>query len=118
MGVAGPAVGGAGAGGAGAGGAGGTVLVTAFTAETRRTGRARSTSSTPPRGSVATLRVGRRPFGSAADPAGTTAWVANDRDGTLSVIDLAARRVVGTLPAPGGPETVLYVPDPAPNSDR
>ena len=118
VGVAGPA-----AGGAGAGGAGGTVLVTAFTAETQpdRPGTVDLVDAATLE-NVATLRVGRWPFGSAADPAGTTAWVANDRDGTLSVIDLAARRVVGTLPAPGGPETVLYVPDPhpdpAPNFDR
>jgi YVTN family beta-propeller protein len=43
------------------------------------------------------IPVGRGSEGFDVSPDGKEAWVANGQDGTLSVIDIAAKRVVATL---------------------
>ena len=50
---------------------------------------------------TALVKVGRYPYGVAADS--TTAWVSNEYDGTVSVIDLATRSVTLTVKGLGGP---------------
>jgi YVTN family beta-propeller protein len=44
------------------------------------------------------VRVGKGPEGFDVSPDGGELWAANSKDGTVSVVDLAARRVAETLP--------------------
>jgi YVTN family beta-propeller protein len=52
--------------------------------------------------------VGKDPMGFAASADGKTLLVANHGDGTVSVIDLKAGRVVNTFMAGTGIETLTY----------
>ena len=54
------------------------------------------------------LMVGKDPMGFAASADGKTLLVANHGDGTVSVIDLKAGRVVNTFMAGTGIETLTY----------
>jgi len=56
---------------------------------------------TPPGGdwALTVIPVGRGAEGFDVSPSGNEAWVANAQDGTVSVIDLAAKKVVATLAA-------------------
>jgi YVTN family beta-propeller protein len=55
---------------------------------------------------IATLPVGRHPFGVTIDAAGARAFVANVESDEVSVVDIAARRVVGVLKTVSRPYTV------------
>lgn len=55
-----------------------------------------------------TLKVGQQAFGIAYSPDGNTVLVSNHGDGTISVIDLAERKVVQTFTAGTGIETLSY----------
>jgi YVTN family beta-propeller protein len=54
------------------------------------------------------LTVGKAPMGFAFSPDGKTALIANHGDGTVSVIDLAAERVVSSFTGGTGIETLSY----------
>lgn len=54
------------------------------------------------------LEVGKNPMGFAFAPDGRTALVANDGDGTVTVIDLDQKRVVSSFQAGTGIETAAY----------
>jgi YVTN family beta-propeller protein len=75
-----------------------------------------------------TVTTGSGPHGVVVDPSGRRAWITNVYDGTVSVIDLAARTVVATVkvgrspngisysrrpPAPGAAHVALVVPQPS-----
>ena len=47
------------------------------------------------------IGVGDRPFGVVLSPDGRTAYVAS-QEGTISVVDIAARRVSASVTVPGG----------------
>ncbi|HVS27940.1 MAG TPA: alkaline phosphatase family protein [Solirubrobacteraceae bacterium] len=51
--------------------------------------------------------VGRYPFAVAVDPRRSRAYVTNERDGTVSALDLPSGRVVATVPV-GGPRGDAY----------
>ena len=55
---------------------------------------------------VATIAVGKAPVGIAVVDATARAYVTNADDGTVSVIDTAARRVIGLLHVTGGARTI------------
>jgi len=55
---------------------------------------------------VAVIPVGRHPFGVTIDAAGARAYAANVESDDVSVIDLAGRKVVGTLKTGSRPYTV------------
>jgi YVTN family beta-propeller protein len=55
---------------------------------------------------VATLPVGTHPFGVTIDAAGARAYTANVESDDVSVIDIAARKVVGRLATESRPYTV------------
>jgi YVTN family beta-propeller protein len=68
----------------------------------------------PPGGDwkLTVLPVGRGAEGFDVSPDGKEAWVANARDGTVSVIDLAGKSVVATLPAnAAGANRLKFSPD-------
>ena len=48
---------------------------------------------------VTTVAVGRGPEGMDVSPDGRELWTANSRDGSVSIVDLAAKRVTGTIDA-------------------
>ncbi|HTA66925.1 MAG TPA: YncE family protein [Bryobacteraceae bacterium] len=54
------------------------------------------------------LEVGKNPMGFAFAPDGRTALVANDGDGTVTVIDLDQKKVVSSFQAGTGIETAAY----------
>ena len=60
---------------------------------------------------TATILVGSTPYGVAVDPAARAAYVVNDGDGTVSVIDEATRTVTATIPV--GHEPIAVAVDPA-----
>jgi DNA-binding beta-propeller fold protein YncE len=69
---------------------------------------------TPPGGNweETVIPVGRGSEGFDVTPDGREAWVANAQDGTISVIDLAAKRVVETLDANArGANRLKFTPD-------
>jgi YVTN family beta-propeller protein len=43
--------------------------------------------------------------------AGPTAWVSNERDNTLSVIDLATLELIETIPVGQRPRGIVFSPD-------
>ena len=58
------------------------------------------------------IPVGNGAEGFDVSPDGKEAWVANARDGTISIIDLAAKRVVQTLAVDvGGANRLKFTPD-------
>jgi YVTN family beta-propeller protein len=59
---------------------------------------------------VATVPVGRQPFGVAITPDGVHAYVANRIDSTVSVIDTASNTVVTTVPVGLDPDGVAIAP--------
>ena len=59
-------------------------------------------------GPQAVLRAGTNSMGFAFAPDGRTVLVANDGDGTVTVIDTAAKRVVSSFKAGVGIETLSY----------
>jgi len=59
-------------------------------------------------GPQAVLQAGTNSMGFAFAPDGKTVLVANDGDGTVTVIDTAAKRVVSTFKAGAGIETLSY----------
>ena len=59
---------------------------------------------------TATIPVGSRPLAVAVDPATHTAYVANNWDGTVSVIDAATRAVTATIPVGTYPAGVAVDP--------
>jgi YVTN family beta-propeller protein len=69
---------------------------------------------TPPGGDwkLTVIPVGRGSEGFDVSPDGKEAWVANARDGTVSVIDIAAKNVTATLPVnvPGA-NRLKFTPD-------
>jgi YVTN family beta-propeller protein len=60
---------------------------------------------------VATVTVGRDPFGIAVSPSGTRAYVSNNGSGTVSVIDTATKAVVATVPVGSDPYGVAVSTD-------
>jgi YVTN family beta-propeller protein len=69
---------------------------------------------TPPGGDweLTVIPVGRGSEGFDVSPDGKEAWVANARDGTLSVIDIAAKKVIATLAADvPGANRLKFTPD-------
>jgi YVTN family beta-propeller protein len=68
----------------------------------------------PPGGDwqLTVIRVGSRSEGFDVSPDGKEAWVANAGDGTVSVIDIASKRVVATLNANArGANRLKFTPD-------
>ncbi|MFL9679842.1 hypothetical protein [Streptomyces sp. KL110A] len=60
-----------------------------------------------------TIGLGTTALGSmgvTVDPTTRTGYVANLAAGTVSVVDLAAERITGTLPVPGNPKALAYDP--------
>jgi YVTN family beta-propeller protein len=64
----------------------------------------------PPLGVTDEIAVGTRPCSVAVDPAAGTAYVANASDGTVSVVDLAARDVAATITVGTKPNGVAVDP--------
>lgn len=60
---------------------------------------------------VTNIPVGRGSEGFDLSPDGKQLWVANASDGTISVIDLAAKKVVQTLPSTGNANRLKFTPD-------
>jgi YVTN family beta-propeller protein len=60
---------------------------------------------------VDTITVGSPAFGVAVSPDGTTAYVANAADGTVSVIDTATNTVTATVTVGDGAIVVAVSPD-------
>jgi YVTN family beta-propeller protein len=60
---------------------------------------------------LATVPVGRNPGPVALSPDGTTVYVANRDDATLSVIDTSTNRVSALLPTGTNPTAILITPD-------
>jgi YVTN family beta-propeller protein len=60
---------------------------------------------------VADVAVGRGAEGFALSPNEKEIWVGNRNDGTLSVIDVAQRKVLATLPGGSNPIRVQFTPD-------
>ena len=58
-----------------------------------------------------TVPVGRNPGPVALSPAGTTVYVANRDDDTLSVIDASTNRASALLPTGANPAVILITPD-------
>jgi YVTN family beta-propeller protein len=56
---------------------------------------------------VAVVKVGAKPDAIAYESKTARVFVANAKDKSLSVIDAATNKVVGTISLPGGPETVV-----------
>jgi YVTN family beta-propeller protein len=52
---------------------------------------------------TATITVGKRPYGVAVNPGTNTAYVANDYDGTVSVIRSRTNTVTATITVGNGP---------------
>ena len=59
----------------------------------------------------ATIGVGGEPFGVAVTPDGSTVYVTNANDDTVSVIDTATNTVTKTIPGLGVPIGVAVTPD-------
>ncbi len=59
---------------------------------------------------IGSVRVGRLPDGISVDAAGRYAFVASPADGAISVIALDTLTVRDTLPTPGGPSGLLWLP--------
>ena len=55
---------------------------------------------------IATIPVGKAPFGVAVNPTSDRVYVANHEDDTVSVIDRASNAVIATIPAGDGPADV------------
>jgi hypothetical protein len=55
------------------------------------------------------LHAGTEPGGLAVDPAGERAWIASEKDGTVTVVNLAAWSVEETFSIPGGPFQLVLV---------
>ncbi len=74
-------------------------------------------SSPPPAqalGSLGTVSTGVNPNGIAVNPSGTLAMVANEGDGTVTVIEISATGVlttVDTVDVGGAPSNVTFTPD-------
>lgn len=60
---------------------------------------------------IQTIQVGRNPGALAKSPDGTTVYVVNGADHTISVIDTRERRVVATLDVGLSPVAVVVTPD-------
>src|SRR5262245_61064711 len=60
---------------------------------------------------VATVDVGRQPKQVAISPDGRLAYVTNFGSGSVSVVDVPARKVLRTLPTGGAPVEVAFAPD-------
>ena len=58
-----------------------------------------------------TIGVGDSPIGVAVSPDGTRAYVTNDGDGTVSVIDTSTNTVIDTIPVGSNPRGVAVSPD-------
>ncbi len=58
--------------------------------------------------SVKTIPLGNKPWCLALNPAGTLAYVSNYGDGTISVVDVEAARVIGTIPIDKDPNGVAF----------
>ncbi len=65
----------------------------------------------PPDWNVTSIAVGHGSEGFDLTPDGRELWVANARDHTISVIDIAARSVVATLPSTGAANRLKITPD-------
>lgn len=61
-------------------------------------------------GVAASIPVGKHPEGVAVDPGTRTAYTANYRDSTVSVIDTAGRAVTATIPVSRGPLGIAVDP--------
>jgi YVTN family beta-propeller protein len=60
---------------------------------------------------VTNIPVGRGSEGFDLTPDGKELWVANAQDGTISIIDVAARKVVATIPSTGAANRLKISPD-------
>jgi YVTN family beta-propeller protein len=60
---------------------------------------------------VANIPVGQGSEGFDLSPDGKELWVANAQDRTVSIVDVAARKVVGTLPSTGAANRLKITPD-------
>jgi YVTN family beta-propeller protein len=60
---------------------------------------------------AANVRVGRGGEGIALSPNEKEVWVSNVSEGTLSVVDIAKRETVATIPAGQSPFRVVFTPD-------
>ena len=61
--------------------------------------------------SVANVAVGHGSEGFDITPDGKQLWVANARDRTISVIDIATRKVIDTIPSTGAANRLKITPD-------
>ncbi len=59
---------------------------------------------------VATIPVGRRPWGIALSPDGSRLYTANGFSNDVSVVDTRALKVIATIPAGDGPWGVATSP--------
>jgi YVTN family beta-propeller protein len=60
---------------------------------------------------VTNIAVGRGSEGFDLTPDGRELWVANAQDGTISIIDVASRKVIGTLASTGAANRLKVTPD-------
>jgi YVTN family beta-propeller protein len=60
---------------------------------------------------VTNIAVGRGSEGFDLTPDGRELWVANAQDGTISIIDVASRKVIGTLASTGAANRLKATPD-------
>jgi YVTN family beta-propeller protein len=60
---------------------------------------------------ITNIPVGQGSEGFDLSPDGKELWVANAQDSTVSIIDVAARKVVGTLPSTGSANRLKITPD-------
>ncbi len=60
---------------------------------------------------VATIPVGRNPFGAAVSPNGQTVYITNKDDNTVSVINAYTNTVTATIPVGRGPQGIAASPD-------
>ncbi|MDR3661731.1 MAG: Ig-like domain-containing protein [Mycobacterium sp.] len=61
--------------------------------------------------SIANIKVGADPTGTAVNPANTRLYVSNYADNTVSVINTATKTVIATVPVGKGPSAVAVSPD-------
>jgi sugar lactone lactonase YvrE len=77
-------------------------------------GPPQGTPPAPPGGDwkLSVISVGRGSEGFDVSPDGKEAWIANAQDGTVSVIDIAAKKAVGTLQVDArGANRLKFTPD-------
>ena len=71
----------------------------------------RASATTPSKTAVTSITVGPYPFGVAVSPDGSSVWVSNNGDDTVSQIDTASDTVVQTITVGSSPWGVAVSPD-------